>query len=164
MACVWTILQRPRAIFATDRRQHIKDLAAPSLTCWPGILTSQALAVDHAALRSPSIGLLGVLPSPMAGFPNISSPAPVPSQPPAAAPGAAASASAAAAPRGSETNQERADRVSRILGPAGKGLQALLCCELKAGMIWHNSLIILSCNAIGQPVKVHPICNLQVQS
>ena len=37
-----------------------------------------------------------------------------------------------------------------------KGLQFLLFCELKAGMIWQYSLLIISCSATGQPIKVRP--------
>ena len=37
-----------------------------------------------------------------------------------------------------------------------KGLQFLLFCELKAGMIWQYSLLIISCSVTGQPSKVRP--------
>lgn len=42
-----------------------------------------------------------------------------------------------------------------LLGKEGRGLQFALYSELKAGMQWHYVLLCMSCNAHGQPCKVH---------
>ena len=48
------------------------------------------------------------------------------------------------------------DRAAAMLGREGCGLMFALYSELKPGMRWEYMLMSMSCNALGQPVKVYP--------
>ena len=116
--------------------------------------------------RSPLMGPVGALPSPLPGLPNISSPANYPSVPSPAYPpamnGQPINPYSAQELLNSRTvdglggihSSASAQQAVSILGPGGTGLQAILCCELKAGMVWQHTVAMLSCNSLGQPLKV----------
>jgi hypothetical protein len=73
------------------------------------------------------------------------------SNPPGGQPVEAAGGSGSAGERGGER-----ERAAAILGQNGCGLQFGLYSELKAGMRWEYMLMSMTCNALGQPVKVPP--------